>query len=88
MKQTLQWLTLALALGAPATQAFDLPFCPLGGPPGWYDRLFGYRSAVPPPWTYGPPPAVWHPPAITAGPGPMPPPTSGVPANPPAQPVR
>lgn len=86
MKQRLRCLTLALALSSPATQAFDLPFCPLGGPPGWYDRLFEHRAAVPPPWAYAPPPVVWHPPYAT--PVPTSPPARDVSANPPAQPVR
>ena len=51
MKPILYLLTpLLLILSAiNPVLAFDLPFCPTGGPPGWYDRMFGHRQYYAPP---------------------------------------
>ena len=40
---------VSMAFGFP-----ELPFCPLGGPPGWFNRMTGqhHRSYPPPPPPY------------------------------------
>ncbi len=35
----------------------EIPFCPLGGPPGWFNRLTGRDHPPPPPGWYGDYPA-------------------------------
>ncbi|RUM95000.1 MAG: hypothetical protein DSZ28_00350 [Thiothrix sp.] len=40
---------LLIIFSASPAFAFDLPFCPMGGPPGWYDRMFGQRQIYAPP---------------------------------------
>ncbi|MGD2053803.1 MAG: hypothetical protein PVG45_06815 [Gammaproteobacteria bacterium] len=53
-------LSIPLLLGSAGAMAFpDIPFCPLGGPPGWLDRIFDdddHHRYHPPPY-YRPPPA-------------------------------
>ena len=50
-------LAAALLLGPAAAAAFpDIPFCPLGGPPGWIDRLTDDDDHRYPPPYYPPPP--------------------------------
>jgi len=46
-------LLLSLMLGPAGAAAFpEIPFCPLGGPPGWYNRIFNddHRYRPPPPY--------------------------------------
>ena len=36
-----RYLLIALLLTSNGVQAFpEIPFCPLGGPPGWFNRIF------------------------------------------------
>lgn len=52
-----RWLSVPLLLVAFEAQAFsfpEIPFCPLGGPPGWFNRIVNDN-------TYGyPPPPYWY----------------------------
>lgn len=58
-------LLILLLLGSAGAQAFpEIPFCPLGGPPGWLNRLTDdddHHRYYPPPY-YPPPVAVpyWY----------------------------
>jgi hypothetical protein len=51
-------LLLVLAFFSSSASAFpEIPFCPIGGPPGWFNRMTGeyqqYRyPPVPPPLPY------------------------------------
>lgn len=59
-----RWLSIPLLLATFEAQAFSLPeipFCPLGGPPGWFNRMvndttYGYP---PPRYWYGPDPRLY-----------------------------
>ncbi len=67
MKQRILPALLGLAIIVPgmAHAGFpEIPFCPLGGPPGWFNTLFDLddRPRYPPPYVrypsaYAPPPA-------------------------------
>jgi hypothetical protein len=50
-------LLISLLLGSTAASAFpEIPFCPLGGPPGWWNRITDDddRYYYPPPPYYPP----------------------------------
>jgi len=58
-------LTLVFLTGSATAMALpDLPFCPLGGPPGWWDRIIDDDPPPRylPPLYYTPPPLppYWH----------------------------
>ncbi|MGB5277186.1 MAG: hypothetical protein WBO73_13530 [Gammaproteobacteria bacterium] len=61
MKPQHSWLiraffVLALLPGWTAVTAFpEIPFCPLGGPPGWWNRIVDDDHDRPPPHWYPPP---------------------------------
>jgi hypothetical protein len=49
-------LLLALILGAATAQALpEIPFCPLGGPTGWWNRMTDDDDRYYPPPYYPPP---------------------------------
>ena len=50
-------LVLSLLVGAATAQALpELPFCPLGGPTGWWNRVTDDDDRYYPPPYYPPPP--------------------------------
>ncbi|MBT8126294.1 MAG: hypothetical protein KJP15_02330 [Gammaproteobacteria bacterium] len=50
-------LSMALLLESALVSAFpEIPFCPLGGPPGWWNRIFDDDHGHPPPPLWYPPP--------------------------------
>jgi len=54
--------SLLLPAGAMAFGFPELPFCPLGGPPGWFNRLTGQHHR-----RYPPPPSLRVPRAVPYG---------------------
>jgi len=68
MKKTsiIALLVAGLFAGSAMADFPEIPFCPLGGPPGWFNRLKGdnHRYYPPPPRYYPVParPSPWTPP--------------------------
>jgi hypothetical protein len=55
-------VALALLLPASSMALPEIPFCPFGGAPGWFNRLFDDDPPrYPPPWVYQPMPPVQYP---------------------------
>lgn len=56
MRQLLLVPLLLISLEAKAFFFPEIPFCPLGGPPGWANRIFNddYHRYPPPGYWYGP----------------------------------
>jgi hypothetical protein len=89
MKSQRAWLkriawSVLLLLGSTGAQAFpEIPFCPLGGPPGWLNRIFDDddHRYYPPPY-YSPPPPVAAPYWNRGGIYPYPPPNYRYPVPP------
>ncbi len=70
---------LTVALAAPVRAGFpELPFCPLGGPPGWFNRLTDRDHRSPPPYWLryplrpSPPSYGYVPPSVLYWPAPPP----------------